>query len=52
MISKSEKVASLTIQIFKELKNIYGWFISETGRGSSTLMLGVKRHPQQAHLCW
>jgi hypothetical protein len=26
--------------------NVYEWFVSETGKGSVTLFLGIKRHPQ------
>ena len=48
LISKSVKVAELSLQLFKGLPRIYEWFISDTGRGSSTLGLGVKRHPYLA----
>ena len=44
-ISKSDRVAELTIQIFSKLSNIYDWFVSEEGKGAVTLMLGMKRHP-------
>lgn len=45
LISKSVKVAELSLDLFRGLPLIYSWFISENGRGSSTLALGVKRHP-------
>ncbi len=25
--------------------NVYEWFVSEAGKGSTTLFLGIKRHP-------
>lgn len=48
LISKSAKVAELTLELFKGISKIYDWFISETGRGAATFCLGVKRHPQLA----
>ena len=44
-ISKNEKVAELTIELFLKVGNIHEWFISEAGKGSTTLFLGIKRHP-------
>lgn len=52
MISKNQKVAELSIDIFNSMKNVYDWFISETGRGSTTLFLGIKRHPSLTSLYW
>jgi hypothetical protein len=52
MISKSQRVAEMTIEIFTAMKDIYGWFVSDNGRGSNTLMLGIKRHPQLAPQFW
>jgi hypothetical protein len=34
------------------MKDIYGWFVSDNGRGSNTLALGIKRHPQLAPQFW
>jgi hypothetical protein len=51
-ISKNERVAQLAIEVFKEIKNTYAWFVSDTGRGSTTLILGIKRHPQIAQSYW
>lgn len=48
LISKSPKVAELSIELFRSIQKIYGWFVSETGRGAATVCLGVKRHPQLA----
>ena len=48
LISKSVKVAELSLELFQGLPKVYEWFISDTGRGSSTLGLGVKRHPYMA----
>lgn len=51
-ISKNERVAQLAIEVFKEIRNCYTWFISDAGRGSTTLVLGIKRHPQLAQSYW
>lgn len=48
LISKSDKVAELAIELFSGIVKIYSWFISDTGRGASTVCLGIKRHPQLA----
>ena len=51
-ISKSSDVARLTINVFKKLKkNVYEWLIGES-RGSTTLLLGFKRHPYLAEPLW
>jgi hypothetical protein len=52
MISKSRKAAEMTIDILNSMKNVYPWFTSESGRGSTTLFLGVKRHPELASQYW
>ena len=52
MISKNEKVAELTIDIFSNIKNTYSWFISDNGRGNATLFLGMKRHPHLTQMYW
>lgn len=52
MISKNIKVAELTIDIFFNIKNMYSWFVSENGKCSTTLFLGIKRHPTLAGLFW
>lgn len=44
-ISKDEKIAELTIELFLKMGNVYEWFVSEAGKGSTTLFLGIKRHP-------
>lgn len=36
----------MTIEIFLKLGNIYGWFVSDIGKGATTLFLGIKRHPK------
>ena len=35
----------MTIELFLKMGNIYEWFVSEAGKGSPTLFLGIKRHP-------
>lgn len=35
----------MTIELFLKLGNIYEWFISDAGKGGTTLFLGIKRHP-------
>ena len=34
--------------MFSKLGDIYHWLISDTTRGSTTLLLGIKRHPEYA----
>lgn len=51
-ISKSEQVSELTIELFGKLGNIYGWFISEDSKCSSTLLLGLKRHQNLRENYW
>lgn len=36
----------MTIELFLKIGNTYDWFVSEAGKGSTTLFLGIKRHPQ------
>lgn len=43
-ISKSQKVAELSLDLFGKLGNIYEWFISEDSKCAGTFLLGVKRH--------
>ena len=43
-ISKNEKVAELTIELFGKFGNIYSWFISEDSKCAGTCLLGIKRH--------
>ena len=38
-------MAELTIELFSKIGNFYHWFVSEAGKGSTTLFLGIKRHP-------
>jgi hypothetical protein len=45
LISKSVKVAELSLDLFQGLPRVYDWFVGDTGRGSATLALGIKRHP-------
>lgn len=52
MISKNQKVAELTTDIFLKLSKIYEWFISDSGRGATTLFLGIKRHPRITNRYW
>lgn len=47
-ISKDPNVSLLTIELFSKVGDIYHWLISDVTRGSTTLLLGVKRHPQYA----
>jgi hypothetical protein len=35
----------MTIELFLKLGKIYDWFVSDAGKGSTTLFLGIKRHP-------
>lgn len=51
-ISKSQKVAELTLELFGRLGGIYGWFVGEEGRCAGTLLLGLKRHPALRDLYW
>jgi hypothetical protein len=34
------------------MKNIYEWFVSDSGKCSTTLFLGIKRHPHLITLYW
>jgi hypothetical protein len=51
LISKSEKVVGLAIDLFGKLGNIYSWFTGE-GMCSTTFFLGVKRHPSLKQRFW
>ena len=53
LISQSEKVVGLTLDLFGGLGNIYSWFTTgETTSCATTLFLGVKRHPQLKARFW
>jgi hypothetical protein len=43
-ISKNQKVAELTIELFGHLGNIYSWLVSEDSKSTGTMLLGLKRH--------
>ena len=51
-ISKEVKVSELTLKLFSQLGNIYDWFVSDSGKGATTLLLGIKRHPHLAESYW
>lgn len=44
-ISKNEKVAELTIELFSKFDRTYHWFVSEDSKCTGTFLLGIKRHP-------
>lgn len=51
-ISKNQKVAELTLELFGQLGDIYQWFVGEEGKCAGTLLLGLKRHPSLRELYW
>ena len=51
-ISKNQQVAQLTIDIFSKLGNIYPWLTNPSSHGSTTLLLGIKRHPNLVDSYW
>jgi hypothetical protein len=51
-ISKNQKVAELTLELFGKLDNVYGWFVSEDSKVTGTYLLGTKRHPVLRELYW
>jgi hypothetical protein len=51
-ISKSQKVAELSIELFGKLGNIYQWFAGDESKCSGTLLLGLKRHPDLRDVYW
>ena len=51
-ISKNQKVAELTLELFSKLDRIYQWFVSEESKCTGTFLLGIKRHPILRELYW
>lgn len=51
-ISKNQQVTEITLQIFNKIGNIYDWLVSDATRGSTTILLGVKRHPVLVDQFW
>jgi hypothetical protein len=44
-VSHNQQVVQITINIFTKIDNLYNWFINDVGKGSTTFMLGIKKHP-------
>ena len=51
-ISKNQKVAELTLEVFGKLNQVYDWFVGEDSKCAGTFLLGTKRHPILRELYW